>query len=162
MDWAGQRVCVIGLGRSGVAAAELLLHRGAMVTAVDANASPALQDAAEALNAKGAECRLGAKRLPDAMDLAVVSPGVPLASSMVAGLRERSVPVWSELELGWQFTECPVIAITGTNGKTTTTELVASLLGQARRQTVAAGNIGTPLCAVTDQTRRLDAVTLEV
>ncbi len=162
MDWSAQKVCVIGLGRSGVAAAELLLQHGAAVTAVDTADSPALQQTANALTAKGATCQLGASEIPDAFDLAVVSPGVRLDLPLVANLRARGVPVWGELELGWQFTECPAIAITGTNGKTTTTELVASLLGQAQRRTVAAGNIGTPLCAVTAQSRALDAVTLEV
>ena len=162
MDWSAQQVCVIGLGRSGVAAAELLLQHGAAVTAVDTADSPALQEIASGLTAKGATCILGANEIPDAFDLAVISPGVRLDLPLVASLRTRGVPVWGELELGWHFTECPAIAITGTNGKTTTTELVASLLGQAQIRTVAAGNIGTPLCAVAGESRALDAVTLEV
>jgi UDP-N-acetylmuramoylalanine--D-glutamate ligase len=162
MDWAKQKVCVIGLGRSGVAAAELLLQHGAAVTAVDTADSPALRQIAAALTVKGAACILGATEVSNAFNLAVISPGVRLDLPLVASLRARGVRVWGELELGWQFTKCPAIAITGTNGKTTTTELVASLLGQAQRRTVAAGNIGTPLCAVAAQSRSLDAVTLEV
>ncbi|MFP6902934.1 MAG: UDP-N-acetylmuramoyl-L-alanine--D-glutamate ligase [Verrucomicrobiia bacterium] len=162
MDWAKQSVCVIGLGRSGVAAAELLLQHSAAVTAVDTADSPALQKTATDLTAQGAICQLGVSEIPDAFDLAIISPGVRLDLPLVASFCSRDVPVWGELELGWQFTECPTIAITGTNGKTTTTELVASLLGQAQRRTVAAGNIGTPLSAVVAQSRALDAVTLEV
>jgi UDP-N-acetylmuramoylalanine--D-glutamate ligase len=162
MDWAKQSVCVIGLGRSGVAAAELLLQHSAAVTAVDTADSPALQKTATDLTAQGAICQLGVSEIPDAFDLAIISPGVRLDLPLVASFCSRDVPVWGELELGWQFTECPAIAITGTNGKTTTTELVASLLGQAQRRTVSAGNIGTPLSAVVAQSRALDAVTLEV
>jgi len=162
MDWAKQSVCVIGLGRSGVAAAELLLQHCAAVTAVDTADSPALQKTATDLTAQGAICQLGVSEIPDAFDLAIISPGVRLDLPLVASFCSRDVPVWGELELGWQFTECPVIAITGTNGKTTTTELVASLLGQAQRRTVSVGNIGTPLSAVVAQSRALDAVTLEV
>ena len=162
MDWAAKKICVFGLGRSGVAAAELLLQHGATVTVVDTAESPALQQTARALTAKGATCYLGVNEIPNAFDLAVISPGVRLDLPMLVSLRARGVLVLGELELGWQFTECPAIAITGTNGKTTTTELVASLLGQAQRRTVAAGNIGTPLCAMAGQSRELDAVTLEV
>ncbi|MBC8325859.1 MAG: UDP-N-acetylmuramoyl-L-alanine--D-glutamate ligase [Verrucomicrobia subdivision 3 bacterium] len=162
MDWAGKNACVIGLGRSGISAAELLLQQGATVTAVDNTDTCVLQQTAAALTEKGATCRLGVDEIPDAFDLAVISPGVPLALPMVASLRSRGVQIWGEMELGWRFTECPVIAITGTNGKTTTTEWVASLLSQAQCRTVASGNIGTPLCTVVSQTRELDAVTLEV
>jgi UDP-N-acetylmuramoylalanine--D-glutamate ligase len=162
MDWAGKNVCVIGLGRSGVSAAEQLLQQGTTVTAFDNTDTSALQQTAAALTDKGATCRLGVDEISGAFDLAVISPGVRSDLPMVANLRSRGVQIWGELELGWRFTECPAIAITGTNGKTTTTEWIASLLGQAQRRTIAAGNIGTPLCAVVSQTRELDAVTLEV
>ena len=95
-------------------------------------------------------------------DLAVLSPGVPLESRWVRTLRDRRVPVIGELELGYQQSLCLNIAITGTNGKTTTTELVERLLTRANRKTVAAGNIGRPICAVADQTRQLDILTLEI
>ena len=162
MDWAAKKVCVIGLGRSGVAATKLLLQHDASVTAVDTADSPALKQIASTLTDKGATCQVGASEISEAFDLAVISPGVRMDLPLMESLRARGVPMWGELELGWQFTECPAIAITGTNGKTTTTELVASLLGQAQRRTVAAGNIGTPLCAMAGQSRELDAVTLEV
>jgi UDP-N-acetylmuramoylalanine--D-glutamate ligase len=87
-----------------------------------------------------------------------VPPGSPLYREAL----QRGVPLVSELELGYEQSLCPCIAITGTNGKTTTTELVERVLRQAHRRTVAAGNIGTPLCDVVEQTRELDYVTLEV
>ena len=104
MDWSKQKVCVIGLGRSGVAAAELLLQHGAAVTAVDTADSPALRQIAAALTVKGAACILGATEVSNAFDLAVISPGVRLDLPLVASLRARGVRVWGELELGWQFT----------------------------------------------------------
>jgi UDP-N-acetylmuramoylalanine--D-glutamate ligase len=81
---------------------------------------------------------------------------------LVTELTRRGIPVIGELELGYQHTRCPIIAITGTNGKTTTTELVARALTQAHRNALAAGNIGLPLCAVAEQTKELDFAVLEV
>jgi UDP-N-acetylmuramoylalanine--D-glutamate ligase len=162
-DLVGKSVCVIGLGLSGRAAIELLLTKGVKVTPVDSAQSPALTEYAAAMSARGIECKLGQNRvLPDAFDLAVVSPGVPMDQPQITSLQNRGIPVWSELEFGWQESDCLAIGITGTNGKTTTTQLVSAILNQNQRRTVMAGNIGTPLSAVADQTRELDVVTLEV
>ena len=156
-------VLVIGLGLSGVAATELLLARGARVAALDSADSTALREQAASLRQRGAHVELGARSLPlHRFDFAVVSPGVPLTNPLIEELREKKVPLIGELELGYQQSFALNISITGTNGKTTTTELVNHLLTSARMKTVAAGNIGTPLCAVADQTRALDFLTLEV
>ena len=155
-------VCVLGLGRSGKAAVEWLQTTGAKVTAVDGHATPELQQWAAQLPEE-IVCRLVERAvMADRFDLAVVSPGVPLDQPQVASLRARGVPVWGELELGWSASQCPAIAITGTNGKTTTTEWVTQLLAETRREVMSAGNIGRPLCEVLPQTRKLDAVVLEV
>jgi UDP-N-acetylmuramoylalanine--D-glutamate ligase len=156
-------VLVIGLGLSGVAATELLLSRGAKVVAVDSADTEALRAQASQLQACGATVELGAKALPgESFDLAVVSPGVPPENAVFAAARAAKIPVIGELELGYQQSFALNISITGTNGKTTTTELVERLLTHNALKTVAAGNIGTPLCAVADQTRALDFITLEV
>jgi len=158
-----KRVLVVGLGASGRAASDLLRKRGAKVLAIDSAATPQLRREADALRTSGVEVRLGVKEPPgDALDLAVISPGVPTQSQLVQDLRRRRIPLIGELELGYQQSLCLNIAITGTNGKTTTTELVERMLKHAHRTTVAAGNIGLPLCAVVDQTRELDFLTLEV
>ena len=162
MDWATQNVCVIGLGQSGVAAANLLLEQGASVTALDTADTPALAKVADELIANGARCILGANEISDQFTLVVISPGIPLDSPLLSNHQARQMPVWGELELAWHFLECPVIAITGTNGKTTTTELVASLFAQANRSTITAGNIGNPLCNTTAQSSALDALLVEV
>ena len=131
--------------------------------AIDGADTPALRLQADALRALGVEARLGVTESPsDALDLAVISPGVPTQSELVQRLVRRNLPVIGELELGYQQSLCLNISITGTNGKTTTTELVERILKHAHRKTVAAGNIGLPLCAVADRTKDLDFLTLEV
>ena len=159
----GKRVLVIGMGVSGLAASRLLLAQGANVTAVDGAKSERLRASTKSLADGGAKVRLGVSgKLSGKFDLAVVSPGVPLDQPLMENLDAAGVPVIGELELGWQYSLCLNIAVTGTNGKTTTTELIAALLNQAQRRTLAAGNIGTRICEVTPLTQDLDVLTLEV
>lgn len=158
-----KNVVVIGLGASGLAASRLLHARGATVTALDQAATPGLDTQAAPLRTLGVHVELGAKFLPlGSFDLAVVSPGVPSSSALVREVAVRKIPLIGELELGYQQSLCLNVAITGTNGKTTTTELVERILTHGHRRTVAAGNIGLPVCAVAGQTKELDFLTLEV
>jgi UDP-N-acetylmuramoylalanine--D-glutamate ligase len=159
----GKHVAVIGAGLSGRAAASLLLRRGARVHLVDAGSDPALEQAVATLRAEGAAVDLGAKGWPPGdFDLGILSPGVPTRSRVAREGEARGVPMIGEFELGYQQSLCLNVAITGTNGKTTTTELVARVLAHAGRRTLAAGNIGVPVCSVADRTRELDFLTLEV
>ena len=155
-------VLVIGLGLSGAAAARLLVSRGARVTAMDNSDTPELRREAEELRDLGVRVELDL-RLPPAgqFDFAVVSPGVPMDSPLVKELRQREIPVIGELELGWQQAVCLNVSVTGTNGKTTTTELIEHVLTRCHKRTLAAGNIGKPLCSVADESRQLDYITLE-
>ena len=158
-----KNVLVIGLGLSGVAATELLLSRGANVAALDSADSKPLREQAMKLRNRGAHVDLGALKLPRGeFELAVLSPGVPLDNALAKEIRANGIPLIGELELGFQQALALNISITGTNGKTTTTELVERLLTHNGLKTLAAGNIGTPFCSVADQTRQLDFVTLEV
>lgn len=146
---SGRRVAVVGLARSGVAAARLLQAAGARVTATDSKPLDALGADVRALAALGVRLVVGAPR-PDAVaeaELVVVSPGVPLDSPQLAPAYTRGVPVVGELELAWRAMEADALAITGTNGKTTTTALTGALLGEQGRPVLVAGNIGTPLAA---------------
>ncbi len=162
-ELADQRVLVVGLGASGCAACQLLRSRRAKVVAIDHADTPDLRRQADALRASGVDVRLGIKAAPaDELDLAVISPGVPTRASLVEELVRREIPLIGELELGYQQSLCLNLAITGTNGKTTTVELVERMLKHAHRHTVAAGNIGLPISAVVDQTKDLDFLTLEV
>jgi len=156
-------VLVLGLGSSGRAACRLLQSRGARVTAVDSADTPALREISAPLVAAGMRVELGVTIPPVGhFDLAVVSPGVPATLRLVKDLAARAVPVISELELGYQHTVCLTIGISGTNGKTTTTEMVERLLTHSHKYTLAAGNIGTPVCDIVERTRELDFLTLEV
>src|SRR5438445_3053758 len=162
-ELANKRVLVIGLGVSGRAAVDLLHRRGASVLAIDSADTPQLRKDAEGLRGSGVVVRLGVKEPPtDALDLVVISPGVPVQSGLVQSLVRRGLPLIGELELGYQQSLCLNISITGTNGKTTTAELVERILKHTHRKTVAAGNIGLPLCAVAERTNDLDFLTLEV
>lgn len=158
-----QDVLVIGLGASGRAACHWLRRQGAAVTVVDSADTEPLRREVESLRREGVNAHLGIDRPPTGhYDLAVTSPGVPTQGRLIRAAEAQGTPVISELELGYRHAGCPNIAITGTNGKTTTTELVERVLTQSGRKTVAAGNIGLPLCAVVDQTPQLDWLTLEV
>ena len=157
-----KNVLVVGLGASGKAACELLLRKGARVSAVDDSRNEELERDAAALKGRGVRVELGGKVPAESFDLAVVSPGVPWTSPSLKALAEAKTHIIGELELGYQNSVCLNVSITGTNGKTTTTELVEGLLKRGQLKTVAAGNIGLPLCAVADQTKDLDFLTLEV
>ena len=145
IDLIGVRVAVLGLARSGAAAARALLDRGASVTLLDA----ADGDAQRAL-ASGLPTATAILGRADPADLAgaelvVTSPGVPWAHPWLEAARARDVRLWSEVELAYQLGIEPLIGITGTNGKTTTTEMVAAILRADGRNAAAAGNVGAPL-----------------
>jgi len=157
-----KRVLVIGLGQSGIAATELLLRHRAVVLAIDDADTAQLKTEAARLRRAGATVKLGTNAVPEEpFDLAVVSPGVPATHPALQAMGERQVPVISELELGYQHALCLNTAVTGTNGKTTTTELITRLLQHNQRKTLAAGNIGVPMSSVVDKSRELDVLTLE-
>jgi UDP-N-acetylmuramoylalanine--D-glutamate ligase len=148
-EWLrGRRVSVVGLARSGTAACRLLAACGARIIATDAKPVSALSADARALEALGVRLLTGGhpREAFAEAELIVVSPGVSLEG---AALVERPplTPVIGELELGWRATDAETIAITGTNGKTTTTALLGALLRQQARAVLVAGNIGTPLAA---------------
>jgi UDP-N-acetylmuramoylalanine--D-glutamate ligase len=148
-SWAGRRVVVVGMAKSGIAAARLLHAVDAEVVAVDAKPVEALGREAAALRAAGVTfvSDVVGQRAFDGAALVVVSPGVPLDSAQLAPARARGVPLIGELELGWRAMQAETIAITGTNGKTTTTALTGALLAEQPRPVLVGGNIGTPLAA---------------
>jgi UDP-N-acetylmuramoylalanine--D-glutamate ligase len=163
MNLENKRVLVIGLGLSGVAASQLLARNGAAVCAVDDCDNEQLRRDSVVLRGLGIEVRLGTSTAPDKpFDLVVTSPGVPWTHPVLAAMVERNIPIIGELELGFQHSLCLNIAITGTNGKTTTTELIERLLLDNQHRTMAGGNIGRPLCSLIEKSRELDFLTLEV
>ena len=150
--WRSGLVAVIGLGKSGTAATRLLAREGARVYASDADDSPAAGAAVDALRTlPGVEVETGRHDLKKIRSAAgvVVSPGVPPDAPPLAAARAAGVPIVSELDLGFRALHgVRCIAVTGTNGKTTTTALIAHLLGEAGLRAEAAGNIGRPLSDV--------------
>ncbi len=146
---AGRRVTVVGLARSGIAACRLLLACGAEVVGTDAQPAERLGPDARRLADLG--IRLYAGSHPHdafaAAELCVVSPGVPADHEALVACRRRGVPVIAELELAYRAMTADVIAVTGTNGKTTTTSLIGALLAGSGRPVVVGGNIGRPLAA---------------
>jgi UDP-N-acetylmuramoylalanine--D-glutamate ligase len=160
----GQMVVVVGYGVSGRAAAEVLLAEGALVRATEARPLEALAtpDGASGPADARFELRAGGHR-PEHLDgasLVVVSPGVPQASPVMAWARERALPVWSELELGARLCRVPYVGITGTNGKTTTTEMVAAMMRAAGVVARACGNVGYPF-SLAAREEGLDALAVE-
>ena len=164
MDYKGRHVAVLGLGRSGEAAARLLLDHGAGVTVLDSGDPGPRRDVAVKLSSRGARVVLGddALRCVQDFDFAVLSPGidpvVPLARRPV----EAGIPLLGEIELAFQNCRCAVVAITGTNGKTTTTGLTAALLNAAGLRAEACGNIGLPFSDVAARSAQLDVAVVEI
>jgi UDP-N-acetylmuramoylalanine--D-glutamate ligase len=146
MSWSGKRVLVVGLGVSGLAAARALLSLGAKVSVTEMSASVEVTERADSLRRDGAEVEVGGHDLVERdFDAAVLSPGIPLLSPVVTALQRRAVKVLSEVELAYSVASCDFLAVTGTNGKTTTTTLLADILRAGDVQSIAAGNIGHPL-----------------
>ena len=145
-SYEGVLALVVGLGVSGLAAARALHAAGAQVRVTDGSDDDDVRERAAELRAQGIEVELGghAVAMQD-VDLAVVSPGIPLDTGIVSSLVAADIETISEIELGWRLARCDILAVTGTNGKTTTTELLAAMLDNAGVVSMAAGNIGTPL-----------------
>ena len=145
-DFHGVRAVVVGAGVAGASAAQVLLDLGADVLVTDERDPQRLNGAVEALRSAGAKVHAGGHDIHDldGATLVVVSPGVKPDAAIATWARERGVPVWGELELGAQIATAPYLAITGTNGKTTTTGMIAACLQAAGMDAVACGNIGHP------------------
>ena len=147
MELKNKRVLVVGLGKSGLAAALFLREQGAQVTVSDTRSAEALAKEIPALLDAGIMVESGGHGLLTfrRQDLIVVSPGVPMDTPEVEQVKAFGTPVIGELELASRFLQGRVVAITGSNGKTTTTTLVGEILKAAGLPTLVGGNIGTPV-----------------
>ncbi|MDR1264538.1 MAG: UDP-N-acetylmuramoyl-L-alanine--D-glutamate ligase [Propionibacteriaceae bacterium] len=167
-DWPRAKVVVAGLGVSGFAAADALLELGAQVTVLDRRVE-GLEDKARLLELLGATVRLGpgaTDQLPPDCDLVVVSPGWREDQPLLAQAAARRLPRWGEVELAWRLQRpdrvVPWLAVTGTNGKTTTVEWLASILRAAGLSTAAVGNIGRPVTEAVLDPESHDVLAVEV
>jgi UDP-N-acetylmuramoylalanine--D-glutamate ligase len=147
MKLSASKVLVIGLGKTGIETVRFLVDRGASVIAVDEKRKEKMEEAVGILKDMPVELLLGVyeEDVVSRVDMVVPSPGVPPFHPLLVKARENGVPVVSEIELAYRFLETPMIAITGTNGKTTTTKLIGEILSQAGKRVFVGGNIGTPL-----------------
>lgn len=164
-------VHVIGLGRSGIAAARLLKRQGWQVEVSDSRQTPALQSQQQLLEAEGIAVQLNydfdlqtlasvGLRVPAEI---VISPGVPWQSPALIAARQAGIPVRGEVEIAWQtLAHLPWVCITGTNGKTTTTALTAAIFQAAGYNAPACGNIGNSICEVALTASALDWVIAEI
>ncbi len=147
MEFKNKDVLVIGMGISGVGAAALLCDAGARVMLFDSNEKLTMEEAEKKLT-EGVKADIYIGTLPDEAakkaELVVVSPGVPTDTPFIDSFRERNVPIWSEIELAYHSAKGKLIAITGTNGKTTTTALTGQIMKDYMDSVFVVGNIGTP------------------
>jgi len=152
MQLEGRRALVVGLARTGQAVARFLAARGARVTASEQRPESAVNGEVAALRKLGVEVELGGHRESSflAADLIVPSPGVPLSLPALAKAKEKGIEVVSELELAWRFLRGTVVAVTGSNGKTTTVTLLGRIFAEAGRRVQVGGNIGTPLITLVE------------
>ena len=162
--WQGKRVLIVGMARSGIAAAQLLHKAGAVVTVNDGKAEDTFGDKLDVLREMGLQFRLGENGL-DALenqDVLVISPGVPIDAPIVKKAEMLRIPVLGEMEMAAGFLPCDMVAVTGTNGKTTTVSLLGAIFREAGKLCYVAGNIGYPLSSAAMLAKKEDVVVAEV
>jgi len=168
-DWSQAKVVVAGLGTSGFAAADGLLEFGAQVTVLDESEGEIVTDRGNLLSLLDADVRLGpgcTAELPPEVDLVITSPGWRPGAELLAQAAARRVPIWGEVELAWRLSQpdkqVPWLAVTGTNGKTTTTQMLESMLAAAGLRTSAVGNIGRPIMETVLDNEPYDVLAVEL
>lgn len=146
MELTGKHVLVIGLGRTGIECARFLVAQGAKVTVSDLRPEAELEDAMKSLAALPVRFFFGSEERGwlEGMDYVIPSPGVPAENSLLIGAKTRGIPVLSEIELACRFCRAPLVAVTGTNGKSTTTTLIGEMFKTSGRKVFVGGNLGTP------------------
>jgi UDP-N-acetylmuramoylalanine--D-glutamate ligase len=159
-----KKVLVVGMGASGIAAATFLQGIGAVVTVTDQSSSPDKADEIRQLTDRGVKAELGSHNATtfEGADLIVISPGVSTILPELIQAGKKGVPVIGELELASRFIQKPIIAVSGTNGKSTVTSLLGHLLAQSGYRTAVGGNIGTPLVSFVNEINQFDVLVVEV
>lgn len=164
MELSGKRILIIGLGKTGIAAVRFLARRGAEIVVTDEKPLSLLKEAFDELADVRShfKFRAGDLAIGSDIDLVVPSPGVAPLHEILSEAVKRGIPVMSELELACRFLRRPMIAITGTNGKTTTTTLIGEILEGAGKKVFVGGNIGRPLIGYVDGKQEEEYVVIEV
>ena len=161
MDLNGKRVLVAGAGKTGIATARFLLEKNAQVTVVDSNVNAVIP---EDLKKSTAKIKTGPHEnsIFTEQDLIIISPGIPLTIEPIATAKSKGVEIIGEIELAYLFTETPIIAVTGTNGKTTTTTLLQHIFETSGKKVFTGGNIGTPLIEYVSGDQDADYIIAEI
>ncbi|MDX2496320.1 MAG: UDP-N-acetylmuramoyl-L-alanine--D-glutamate ligase, partial [Desulfobacterales bacterium] len=164
MNLANKKILIVGLGTSGIATARFAINQGASVTATDIAPAKDLADHAQEALAMGVDLELGRHEAEtfERADLIVISPGVPHTIPQILRAHAKGVPVLGEIELAARFIREPVIAVSGTNGKTTTTTLLGKMLENSGFKVFVGGNIGNPLIDYVDQKAKAEIVIAEI
>lgn len=164
MELKNKNILVVGLGVTGVATARFLKNRGASVTVTDQKKEQELKAFQPLIVESGIRMEFGQHRIEtfEKTDIIVISPGVPHTIEPILKAKERGIPVLGEIELASRFIAEPIIAVTGTNGKTTTTTLLGKMLEDSGLKVFVGGNIGNPLIAYADRGEKAEIVVIEV
>jgi len=164
LDLAGKKILVVGLGKTGVALCKFLAHRGAQVMVTDTAEAETLGPVVEEVRELVTGMALGQPQPSQlgAFELIIVSPGVPPELPWLQQAVAAGIPLMGELELASRFLRVPVVAISGTNGKTTTTELAGEMLRASGKRILVGGNIGTPLIEMLAHQEQLDYLVVEI
>ncbi|MDO8786327.1 MAG: UDP-N-acetylmuramoyl-L-alanine--D-glutamate ligase [Syntrophales bacterium] len=164
MDLAGKKILVVGLGKTGIATARFLAGQGAMVTVTDEKPLAEWEESLREIGNLHTNLTIGVYGTDSLLrkDMVIPSPGVPPFNLLLSEAVRRKIPVLSEIELAFQFLRRPMIAITGTNGKTTTATLMGEILKRSGKKTSVMGNIGEPLIGYVEGTQNDDYVVVEV
>ncbi len=164
MTLSGKTALVVGLGRSGLSAASFLVEKGAIVTVTDTAPEATLGEVPRMLRQIGADTELGghSPEVFSRADLIVISPGVPHTLSPIVQAAQRCADVIGEIELACRFVQTPMVAVTGTNGKSTVTTLIGDMLKASGKRVFVGGNIGTPLIDYVRQGQMADIAVVEI
>jgi UDP-N-acetylmuramoylalanine--D-glutamate ligase len=165
MEFKGKKILVVGFGKSGLATARCLIKRGADVTIGDIKPESALDAGIlKEVRDAGAKLETGGHELATFLnaDMIIVSPGVPLNIKPLTAARDKEVPISGEFEMASRLIDMPILAVTGTNGKTTTVSLIEEIIKRSGRSMFTGGNIGTPLMEFVSENKRVDFVLVEV
>lgn len=164
MNVQGKKVLVVGLGKSGISASKLLLQKGAITNITEQGNTAELKTIARGLTELGADVELGkhSEGFIKGTELVVVSPGVPNDSWIIQYLKKNKMPIISEIELAGRYLSCPIVGVTGTNGKSTVTSLIDHIFRYSGKHSIACGNIGFPLSEVVMSKKKYDIAVVEI
>ncbi len=164
MDLHGKKVLVVGMARTGIATAKFLKSKGSLVTTTEVKPEGEMKEAFEALKGLSISMEWGGHRAETFLkqDMIVVSPGVDLSIEPIRKAFEKEVHVISEIELAYHFIPVPIISVTGTNGKTTTTLLIGEMLKEDGKKVGVGGNVGEPLVLFADGRDRWEVLVVEI